>query len=113
MTPAAPAPSCPFYGASLHFRTAGHFGTTGRAALIPSSGNRCALITSAHSPCWMEVAESRRPWWEDCPRNPEFVTFVVRGIEAADRFNEHVGYMDNLRVQRGIAAAGFPPKAGA
>jgi hypothetical protein len=42
--------------------------------LLPSGGNQCAIITSAHSPCWMEVSEKRPPDWAECPRNPKFMT---------------------------------------
>jgi hypothetical protein len=51
----------------------------------------------------MEVGELRAPDWADCPRNPEFVTEVIRGLPAEQRFNRHAEYMDNLRVQRAIA----------
>ena len=97
---AASGPSCPFYGASLvqYLTFSPNF--------ILSGGNQCALITSAHSPCWMEVAEQGAPDWAQCPRNPEFLTEVIRGLPAAEqRFNSHVEYMDQLRVQRGIAEA--------
>ena len=66
--------SCPFYSASLHFERGVNHG----GVLSNSGGNQCALITSAHSPCWMEIGESRAPDWTACPRNPEFVTEVVR-----------------------------------
>jgi hypothetical protein len=39
--------------------------------------NRCALITSAHSPCWMETSEQREHEWARCPRNPEFAAAEV------------------------------------
>lgn len=55
--------ACPFYARSL--------------VLIPSPqlisnprSNQCALITSAHSPCRMEI-EGDWPHWRVCPRNPE------------------------------------------
>jgi hypothetical protein len=89
---------CPFYGASLT--------SFGQLVRFPGSpNNRCALITNAHSPCWMEVAENRAPDWAECPRNPEFVTEVIRDARAEARFNQHCEYMDSLRVQRGIMLA--------
>lgn len=78
---------------------------------VPSQGNHCALITSAHSPCWMEVGEGRAPEWTACPRNPEFVTEVIRGLPAEARFNAHAEYMDQLRVQRAIADVQPTPRA--
>jgi hypothetical protein len=94
---AAAGPRCPFYGMSL-------VNKSGRM-MIPTGGNQCALITSAYSPCWMEGAEKRAPDWAACPRNPEFVTEVIRGVPAEARFNAHATYMDEIRVQRGIADA--------
>jgi hypothetical protein len=63
-------PKCPFYGASIHWGRLIVVGRNVNEAYLPS--NQCALITSAHSPCWMEVGESRPPDWAACPRNPEF-----------------------------------------
>lgn len=73
---------CPFYGASLIFLDlptrgvsvevfgAGDVTETRHLSLSPhlitQPGNRCALITSAHSPCAMES-----PDWSLCHRNPE------------------------------------------
>lgn len=62
--------SCPFYGASVVFRAAGG---AGRVMQNPMPGNQCALITSAHSPCWMEAIEGTPPDWEHCPRNPDLL----------------------------------------
>jgi hypothetical protein len=61
--------SCPFYGASIHFDHLVRF--------PGPSGNQCALITSAHSPCWMQLEEGAMPNWTSCPRNPEFVATAV------------------------------------
>ena len=58
---------CPFYATSLvqPFIAGAH------PYLIESPGsNQCALITSAHSPCVMEVAHFP-PIWAACSRNPE------------------------------------------
>jgi hypothetical protein len=53
---------CPFYNASIW---------RGELVRFPGEpGNRCALITSAHSPCRMQIA-GRDPDWKTCPRNPE------------------------------------------
>jgi hypothetical protein len=77
--------SCPFYGAALMDVDRG-MGRHGPPVLMASRGNECALITSAHSPCWMEVSESRAPAWAECPRNPEFVaTQISRAGEGPDR----------------------------
>lgn len=50
---------CPFYGhsAAQLIRT-----------LMQTSGNRCALITEAHSPCRMEIAH-QEPDLEKCEFN--------------------------------------------
>lgn len=59
---------CPFYGMSLHSvpaRDGEMF-----AMLYPSKGNRCALVTDAHSPCIMEVYEGAPCDWSKCRRNP-------------------------------------------
>lgn len=44
-----PEPACPFYGVALM-----------RGVLVPSGGNQCALVTTAHSPCTMEILEAAR-----------------------------------------------------
>ena len=66
----------PVYGASLV-----HIGRLGQAGWQQLErvgvSNRCALITSAHSPCWMEVGENAAPDWAQCPRNPEFVAMNI------------------------------------
>lgn len=107
------APSCPFYGVALHVNQHDF------RVLIPSGGNQCALITSAHSPCWMEVAEDRAPDWAQCPRNPEFVALnifetlyedVVTARQADVRM---LASVRDLALRMRISAAAFPPKAGA
>jgi len=71
------AVSCPFYGASLVLEDRG-LGRVGPAHLLSfGESNRCALITSAHSPCWMEVGEQRSPDWAECLRNPEVAASVA------------------------------------
>lgn len=66
--------SCPFYGASLVFLSAvGEIHVRDMEPsphLITQRGNRCALITSAHSPCAREMCGSA-PEWAVCRRNPE------------------------------------------
>jgi hypothetical protein len=63
----APGPKlafCPFYAHALHFHGVA-------AVLIPNpQSNQCALITTAHSPCMMEI-RSTTPDWRVCRRNPE------------------------------------------
>ena len=69
--------ACPFYGAAL-------FVTREPDAMVtsfPTMGNQCALITSSHSPCWMEVGENAAPDWAQCPRNPEFVAACAHNLE--------------------------------
>jgi hypothetical protein len=80
--------SCPFYGASLYFKP----GVNEGGVLFNCGGNRCALITSAHSPCWMEVGESRPPDWEACPRNPEYPAHAF--AEFAGDPNERLRFSD-------------------
>lgn len=65
--------SCPFYDASLFHGQLIHMSRV----QVDLTGNRCALITSSHSPCWMEVGESRPADWAQCPRNPEFQAVAV------------------------------------
>lgn len=63
--------SCPFYGAAII-----QLQQTDWAFVPPNNfraGNRCALITDAHSPCFMEVHEGLKPDWGDCPRNPKLM----------------------------------------
>jgi hypothetical protein len=96
-----PAPDCPFYDAEIFYDQLIRMSR----AQADLASNRCALITSAHSPCWMEVAENAAPDWAQCPRNPEYVTEIIRDLQAQQRFNRYIEYMDNLRVQRGIAIA--------
>lgn len=73
-TPVSDKPvRCPFYGASLVFADellprGSNF--TISPHLMVQSGNRCALITSAHSPCAMEIL-GYAPRWATCSRNPE------------------------------------------
>lgn len=75
--------SCPFYGVSL-------FVLPGGPVLVPTPGNRCALITSAHSPCWMEIGENAAPDWETCPRNP---AFFIADDAAFARASSHDDWM--------------------
>jgi hypothetical protein len=63
--------SCPFYGVSLVAISHDRVGSGQLVAMEES--NRCALIVSAHSPCWMEVGEHVEPYWGECWRNPEYV----------------------------------------
>jgi hypothetical protein len=52
--------SCPFYGYA-------QIGRHDDKILFPSFGNQCALVTTAHAPCSMEVA-GRIPDWKTCDR---------------------------------------------
>jgi hypothetical protein len=54
---------CPFFARAIHF-------TGGDPFFIDNpTSNQCALITSAHSPCVMELAKAT-PNWRECHRNP-------------------------------------------
>lgn len=65
---------CPFYGASLVFLELVHehprVDMSPSPFLIVTPGNRCALITSAQSPCIREI-HGRTVEWSQCRRNPE------------------------------------------
>jgi hypothetical protein len=51
--------NCPFYGCALALYS-------GNAPFfLPTHGNQCALITSSHAPCYMEV-EGQKPEWKLC-----------------------------------------------
>lgn len=58
--------NCPFYGVALSRSP-----QLRHPFFIETGGNRCALITEAHSPCRMEVIDGQPPEWWKCPRNPE------------------------------------------
>lgn len=102
--------SCPFYGCSLVSLDRGH-GRVGPPAFVNlNAGNQCALITSAHSPCWMEVAEQSAPEWAACPRNPEWITEAFRSEAAMARWNSHATYLDVMRTARTIELAKDAPR---
>jgi hypothetical protein len=89
--------SCPFYGAStIALRDPVNLALPapgfGDLVTIHTGGNRCGLITSAHSPCWMEVGESRAPDWAACPRNPEYPAHAF--AEFAGDPNERLRFSD-------------------
>ena len=75
------AGGCPFYGAAIHC-----------GLLVGIGGNRCALITSARSPCWMEVAEWRPPEWAACPRNPDFIAAAYVADDETARLARERGH---------------------
>ena len=96
---AVAACACPFYGYSLdHNPERLRFST----ALNHSGGNQCALITSAHSPCWMEVAENAAPDWAQCPRNPEFLATLPADQDdrGRDRVVAHFRNLEQLTLAR-------------
>jgi hypothetical protein len=66
--------SCPFYGynALPHHR-----------ALFGSGGNQCALVTTAHASCRLEVYEGREPDLDTCE---------LRGTKNAIEFAEFTKY---------------------
>ena len=90
---------CPFYSASLHFERGVNHG----GVLLNSGGNQCALITSAHSPCWMEVGESRAPDWATCPRNPQWIATADNDLDW-DRFTSQRDDLGALVAARVDAA---------
>lgn len=88
---------CPFYGASIV--------STGHVIRFGEGGsNRCALVTSSHSPCWMEVGEAQPPEWAICPRNPEYIAMNLHDAlnnirddsERDDRLFAAVSYLMHL-----------------
>jgi hypothetical protein len=84
--------SCPFYAHALVSP-----GPVGWSHLIANPGsNQCALITSANSPCWMDVAELVLPDWERCPRNPDFVARRPHDRRIAQH-NEHLAILTAAR----------------
>jgi len=56
--------NCPFYGHAL-FPAMTARRQDPPFLLFASGGNQCALITTAHSPCKMEV-EGQEPDWSKC-----------------------------------------------
>jgi hypothetical protein len=84
--------SCPFYNAELRVEDRGMGRATNHLVTGPGLNNRCALITSVHSPCWMEVGESRPPDWAACPRNPEYPAHAF--AEFAGDPNERLRFSD-------------------
>ena len=99
--------SCPFYGYSLIF------GTVHGTLLVPWAGNRCALITEAHSPCAMETVEGRAPNWVICPRNPEFLAMAYHTESAADgeRIKAHLDRLVHLtKVRRRLPVPSEAPE---
>lgn len=82
---------CPFYG---------HAFISAFGALHATGGNQCALITSSHSPCWMDVGEHRSPDWSDCPRNPEWLTARFGTPDHQKRFREHHADLQELQCLR-------------
>lgn len=95
--------SCPFYGVSLVFWPEGAQFVRTSSAL----SNTCALITSAHSPCWMEVGEARAPDWAECPRNPVWVVAQYAGLDdpKPDRRYSQTSFLANrIAAQRHIEA---------
>jgi hypothetical protein len=94
--------SCLFYG-----RAIGWWGDSDAVFIAPEGpdppGNRCALITSAHSPCWMEVGEQRPPDWSECVRNPEVVAELVRLGPMSEGFfrmaNQTHALAENMRMR--------------
>ena len=62
------ARACPFYGRHLvsGASVGGHYSTV----MVRQFGNQCALITSSHAPCAMEI-NGAEPRWGLCLRNPD------------------------------------------
>jgi hypothetical protein len=85
--------SCPFYGASLGGGGQGLAPSVTAHLVVLGESNRCALITSAHSPCWMEVAEVKAPEWGKCWRNPEYLAAPDGDLVGLVRY---LGWMHRL-----------------
>lgn len=55
--------NCPFYGRALF----AHMALPVKFVLLDTRGNQCAIVTDAHSPCWMEINDQPVDWTV-CPR---------------------------------------------
>ena len=96
--------ACPFYGAALFVSRE----PEPMAVTFPTMGNQCALITSSHSPCWMEVGENAAPNWVQCPRNPEFLATLPADQDerGRDRVVAHFRNLEQLTLARRGAHSG-------
>lgn len=61
---------CPFYGMYYSSRV---------AVFLENSGNQCALITTAHAPCQMEM-QRLQPNWRGCEFNTSTIEDTVEGF---------------------------------
>ena len=96
--------ACPFYGAALFVSRE----PEPMAVSFPTMGNQCALITSSHSPCWMEVAENAAPDWAECPRNPEWAVAQYANLDPPqyERHRDHMSFTAHrIAARRHIDAA--------
>lgn len=63
-------PLCPFYGKQANPLI---------RALMPTGGNRCALITEAHTPCKLELEGDQAPQLENCEMNGSARAVTIAG----------------------------------
>jgi hypothetical protein len=54
--------NCIFYGYSMY---QAHYNNQPPFVLFKTNGNQCALITTSHAPCRMEMA-GETPDWQTC-----------------------------------------------
>ena len=52
-------------------------------ALVPTGGNQCALVTTAHAPCRMEI-DGEEPRLEECELNGCRAALEFSGFEKRD-----------------------------
>ena len=71
-------PRCPFYG----------FSSVGEV-LSDSSGNQCALIREAHSPCYMEM-ERQNPDWGQCRYNSPEIKSCMKNLASGRVFSNEL-----------------------
>jgi hypothetical protein len=55
--------NCPFYGRQMY--QTGLIGGPRPILLIGTNGNQCAIVTTSHAPCRMEI-DSEEPDWKTC-----------------------------------------------
>jgi hypothetical protein len=56
--------NCPFYGRAMY--QTGLIGGPRPILLLDTRGNQCAIVTTSHTPCSMEV-NGEEPDWKACP----------------------------------------------
>lgn len=93
--------SCPFYGTAVH---------PGLNVILTTDGNRCGLVTSAHAPCGMEMA-NLAPDWEKCPRNPIINGTYLPVLSPEELRKEDAGIKAIIYLQSAIGLEETPQEA--